>query len=325
MNKINKGVLLLNLNFKKLNVYYEEISENKGNVYLSPLERGYGYTLGNSLRRVLLSSIPGTSVIGVRIKNANHEFQRIAGTINDGTEIVSRLKEMKFSMDSEEMVKLHFSAAKSGTYYAKDIKLPKGVECLTPDVEFLKLTGETKEQVEMTIYVRKGRGFLDGSLHVEFDEEIDADVIRVDGKFTPINKVSIVVEEMRVGQNTDFEKLLLKVETDGTIKPDEAFQLASKIMVHHLSYIDDMKDYLEQFSMQEEEKQKENEIFDTPISMLGLGVRPLNCLTNAGYTTVGKVLSLTYKQLEAIEQLGAISIKEIVDTLASLGYKLKDD
>ena len=302
---------------------YEELSENKGKVYFSPLERGYARTYGNSLRRVLLSSMPGTSIIGMKIDGTNHEFHMIDGTVNDGTEIINNLKEMKFSYDGEDVIELRFTAKKSGAYTAKDIKLPKGVSCLTPKMPFVKLTGE--REVNIVLYLRQGRGYVDASLHQEFEGEGFEDIIQIDGDFSPIETVEVQVDNMRVGQDTSFEKLTLVIETNGMIKPDKAVTLAAHIIREQLAFVDDMKEYIEEYELIEEEKQKENEILGMMIEELSLSVRPYNCLKNAGYHSVGQVLQLTRNQLGAIDQLGLKSINEIIDKIAELGYKLRED
>lgn len=313
----------MNLGFKKLDVLFEEQNESKGLVYFSPLERGYARTLGNDLRRVMLSSIPGTSVVGVKISGTNHEFCRIEGTVSTGTEIVFNLKQMKFDFDSEDMLYAEFKTNKAGTYNAKDFKLPKGVVCLTPNQELVKLTGE--KEVTIGIYLRRGRGYVDAEMHVFLEDESFVDVIRIDGTFSPINNVSVEVQNIRVGQNTEFEKLILTVETDGTISPKSSVTLASEIIRTMLSFTQDMKEYVEEFEMIEEEKEKENLILDMTIEELGLSVRPYNCLKAANYDSVGKILSLTRSQLGAIEQLGAKSIREIEEKITELGYKLKEE
>ncbi|MCU7667053.1 DNA-directed RNA polymerase subunit alpha [Bacillus thuringiensis] len=313
----------MNLGFKKIEVQYEEISNRRARFHFSTLERGYARTLGNDLRRVLLSSIPGTAVMGLLIEGLNHEFQHVSGTINNGTDLVTRLKNMIFSVPGEEMIQLKFSGKKAGSYYAKDIVLPEGVECLTPDVEFLKLTGD--KEVNITIFVKRGRGYLDADEHKEFEEEGFQDVIRIDSDFKPVKNVSIHVEKKRVGQNTNYEKLVLDVETDGVVSPKEAITIAKFILISHLRYLDDMKEFVEEFELLEEEKQKEEEIFDMLIETLDLSPRPYNCLKKSGCNTIGQVLALTREQLKALDQLGAKSIKEIEEKLVKIGYKLKDE
>lgn len=313
----------MNLGLKKLDYLYEELSETKARIHIKPLERGYGRTLGNSFRRVLMSTIPGTSIVGMKIEGSNHEFQQIEGTINDGTEIIVNLKDMKFSIDSEEMQVLEFEAKKAGAYYAKDIKLPNGVTCLTPDVELVKLTGE--KEVSMTFYAIKGKGYVDANEHEYFDEEEDEGVIAIDGTFQTIKAPKIEIEKIRVGQKTNYEKLILTVETDGTISPEKAFILASEIMRVQTSFVEEMKEYVEEYEMIEAEKEKENEILDMPIETLGLSVRPYNCLKNAEYLTIGEVLGLSRDQLKAIDQLGSKSIREIEEKINNLGYKLREE
>lgn len=313
----------LNLGFKKADVFFEEISDIRAKFHFYPLERGYGRTLGNDLRRVLLSSIPGTAVIGILIDGLNHEFQNIPGTVENGTDVVLNVKKMIFSVPKEEMIELNFKVKKAGTYYAKDIRLPEGVKCLTPDVEFMKLTGE--KEVNVSLYVKKARGYVDADEHKEFEEEGYENVIRIDADFKPVKNVAVNVVKMRVGQNTNYEKLILDVETDGVVSPKEAVTLSKFIIVNQLEYFEDMKEFVEEFELLEEEKQKEEEIFDTLIETLDLTPRPYNCLKKAGYHTIGQVLALTREQLKSLDQLGAKSITEIEEKLSKIGYKLKDE
>lgn len=313
----------MNLGFKKADVQFEEISKTKARFHFFPLERGYGRTFGNDLRRVLLSSIPGTAVIGVRVEGLNHEFQNIPGTVNNGTELIVNIKNMIFSIPTEEMTAVTFLAKKAGTYYAKDISLPKEVKCLTPDEELVKLTGDS--EVKITLFIQKGRGYWDADEHLELLEEGYEDVIRIDADYKPVKNVSVNLEKMRVGQNTNYERLTLEVETDGVLTPKEAVTVAKFIIVNHLEYFEDMKEYVEEFELLEEEKQKEEEIFDMLIETLDLSPRPYNCLKKSGYHTIGQVLGLTREQLKALDQLGAKSIREIEEKIAKIGFKLKEE
>lgn len=314
----------MNLAFKSLDYLYEETSKNAGRVHIKPLESGYGRTLGNTLRRVLISSIPGTSVVGLKIDGETHEFQQMAGTVNDGTEIIVNLKEMKFAIESEKMQTLTFTAKEKGVYYAKDIKLPSGVKCLTPNVELVKLTGE--KEVSMTIFAIRGKGYIGANDHEYFDnEEEDSDVMLVDGTFQAVKSPKIEISKVRVGHDTNYEELVLTIETDGTISPEKAIVLAIEIIRTQLSFVDGMKEYIEEYEMIEAEKEKENEILDMPIETMDLSVRPYNCLKNANYNTIGEVLGLSREQLKAIDQLGAKSIREIEEKIHNLGYRLRED
>ena len=313
----------MNLGFKKAEIFHEEVYTNRAKFHFHPLEKGYGRTLGNDLRRVLISSIPGTAVMGVLIDGLNHEFQHIPGTVENGTDIILNAKKMIFSVPGEKMVQLTFKAKKAGTYYAKDIELPEGVECLTPNAMLMKLTGE--KEVVVSLFVKQSRGYVDADEHKEFEEEGFENVIRVDADFKPVKNVAVEVVNMRVGQNTNFEKLILDVETDGVVSPKEALTIAKFIIVNQLHFMDDMKEFVEEFELLEEEKQKEEEIFDTLIETLDLTPRPYNCLKKAGYNTIGQVLALTREQLKSLDQLGAKSITEIEEKLFKIGYKLKDE
>lgn len=319
---ILKGVgVVLNLGFKKLEVLYEDNGPQNGTVIMQPLERGYATTLGNDLRRVLLSSMPGASSIGLKVEGLNHEFQRVEGAAEDVAELIMNLKEMRFKVFGEDMQTIKFSAKKEGIYKASDFSLPSEVECLTPEVEFIKLTGEKEIYIE--VFLKNGRGYVNAKEHKEFDDF--PEIIKVDGLFAPIKKVSVKVEKTRVGQDTNFEKLLLNVETDGSINPKDSVMLASEIIRSKLSFVEDISDVKDEYDLYEQEKEKEKKIFEQDIEILDLGVRPYNCLTKAGYTTIGKVLTLTRSQLEAIDQLGLKSIDEIIEKVRLLGYELKDE
>lgn len=308
----------VNLNFKKLTVSYQNENESFGKVYISPLKRGYATTLGNVFRRVLLSSMPGVSVIGMKIEGFEHEYQLIPGTIQDGVELISALKELRFKMDKNKEV-ITFRKKENGEYFAKDLELPDSVECLTPDVSLLTLTGD--EEVSLKIYLEKGVGYKDAEEH-EFDEE---EVIKIDGLYSPIRKVSVKKEPYRVENDMNYERLILEIETDGSIAPQEAVIIASEILRTHFSFVDDMKEYVEEIDIIEQEKQKDREILEMRIEELNLSARAYNSLKNNGLDTVGDIIQLTRKQLGSLRQVGEVSRREIEEKINELGYKLRQE
>ena len=309
----------MNLGFKKLNVSHKNKTDNLGEVYIEPLDSGFGRTYGNSLRRILLSSLPGASVVGFSIDGMSHEFQQIDGAIEDGIELINHLKKMRFSMEGNEAL-LTFKKSKNGTYYASDLELPKSVNVLTPEVPFLRLTGE--KEVDVSVYLAKGRGYEHADSHEYVEGE---NIIKTDGMFSPVNRVQVDVEKMRVGQDSSFERLILTVETDGSVLPEESVVTASHIMREQLAFVDDMKEYVEEIDVIEKEKQKEEEILSMKIEELGLTVRSYNSLKNNGYYTVGEILTLTRKQLGNLKQVGDVSRDEIENKIADLGYQLRQE
>lgn len=313
----------MNLGFEELKVYFDASPSNAefGKIVIEPLERGYAQTLGNTLRRIMLSSMPGTSVIGIQMPNVHHEFATIPGSVTDMTELILNLKNIRFKSEGEEVRTVQFKANKEGTYTAKDLVLPEGVELKTPDQEIIQLTGD--QPVEFEVFVKQSRGYVDSSMHTDFEER--PDIIKVDGVFSPIRKVGFEKQEMRLGQNPNYERLIMQIETDGSITSKDAISLAGKIAQSHFGFFENMSDIAEKTEVYQEKKEEEDRIMDLPIEHLDLSVRAYNCLKRDGYTTVRKIYSLSEPQLYAIHQMGILSVQQVIAKMKELGLELKKD
>lgn len=320
---MSQGGSYMNLGFEKLKVYFDASpsSSEQGKVVIEPLERGYARTLGNTLRRIMLSSMPGTSVIGIQVPNVYHEFATIPGSVTDMTELILNLKNLRFKAEGEGLHTIRFSASKEGSYKASSLQLTDGVELKTPDLEILQLTGE--QTVEFDIFIKQSRGYVDSSMHIEFDER--PDIIKIDGVFSPIRKVGFEEQKMRLGQNPNYERLILQIETDGSITSKDAIALAGKIAQSHFDFFENMSDIAEKTEVYQEKKEEEDRIMDLPIEHLDLSVRAYNCLKRDGYTTVRKIYTLSEPQLYAIHQMGELSVRQVIAKMKELGLELKKD
>lgn len=319
-----KEVHTLNIGFEKVNVYHDggENPFEPGKVYMEPLERGFSDTIGNALRRIMLSSMPGASVIGVKIPGVVHELSTIPGAVTDTVELILNLKKLRFKLDNaEEMYTVRFEADKTGIYTGKDLELPTGVELMNPEQEVINIIGG--HLVEMEIYVKMGRGFVDASMHTEFHDR--PDIIAVDGTFSPIIKVGYKGENMRLGQDASYERLILDVTTDGSLHPKEAVDIARKILHAHLGTFDEMTHIAEKTKIFKEKQEEENRILDLPIEHLELSVRSYNCLKREKLLTVKDVIKLREDQLYAIQNLGEKSVKEIISKIEELGLEFRKD
>jgi DNA-directed RNA polymerase subunit alpha len=318
-----QGGSLMNLGFEKIKVYYDgdEESSNYGKVIMEPLERGFARTYGNTLRRILISSMPGTSVIGIKMPNVYHEYASIPGSVTDMTELILNLKQVRFKSDGDELKTVRFEANKEGNYTAASLDLPTGVELQNPDQELIQLTGDMT--VEFDLYLKQSRGYVDAEKLEEFSDR--PDIIKVDGMFTPIKKVGYEEQNMRIGQNANYERLILDVLTDGSITSKEAVMLAGKIAQSHFNFFDNMSDIAEKTEIFQEKKEEEDRIMDLPIEHLDLSVRAYNCLKRDGYTTVRAIYALSEQGVDAIHQMGEKSVREVIDKMKELGLELRKD
>ena len=313
----------MNVGLEKMNVFFEggDSPFEPGRISVEPLHRGYGITVGNSIRRILLDSVPGASVIGVKVSGVGHEFRAIPGAATDATELVLNLKEIRFNVEGDKTKVIRFLQTKTGIYTAGDLDLPAGVEVQNPEQEIINLTGE--QPVEMDIYVRNGRGYLDASQHIEFEDQTD--IIAIDAKFSPIVRAAFSVEQMRIGQDASFERLHLEVVTDGSIHPKDATMLAAKIAQSHFSFFDGMSDIAQKAEVFQERKEvEENLMLEMPIDDLDLSVRSYNCLKRDGFEKVGDIINLTEENLKGIHQLGKKSIEEILQKIEDLKAEIAD-
>jgi DNA-directed RNA polymerase subunit alpha len=327
------------LDFQVPRISSESIDDNRGSFTIEPLDRGFGYTFGNSLRRVLLSSLTGAAVTSVRIEGVAHEFSTIKGVKEDVTDIVLNLKGIVCRMHSDATeIEAPLVVTGPGEITAKDIDLPSGVEILNPDAHIATLEKKTKLEVYLT--VGRGRGYRPAEENKSPDQPIG--VIPIDSIFSPVRRVAYSVEQARVGQRTDFDKLTLDIETDGSIDPQAALREAAEILISQLAIFTDADRVVE---LREGAPgtlegglpgvlgsgpgggptRPPNAMDDILIEELELGVRSYNCLKRAGIQTVGDLVSKTEAELNAIPNFGKKSIDEVVETLNARGLSLRQD
>jgi DNA-directed RNA polymerase subunit alpha len=324
------------LDFQVPRISSESVDDNRGSFTIEPLDRGFGYTFGNSLRRVLLSSLAGAAVTSVRIEGVAHEFSTIRGVKEDVTDIVLNLKGIVCRMHSDATeIEAPLVVTGPGEITAKDIDLPSGVEILNPDAHIATLEKKTKLEVYLTI--GRGRGYRPAEENKSPDQPIG--VIPIDSIFSPVRRVAYNVEQARVGQRTDFDKLTLDIETDGSIDPHAALREAAEILISQLAIFTDADRVVE---LREAgapgvldpgaagaavgaPSRPPNAMDDILIEELELGVRSYNCLKRAGIQTVGDLVSKTESELNAIPNFGKKSIDEVIETLHARGLALRNE
>jgi DNA-directed RNA polymerase subunit alpha len=324
------------LDFQVPRISSESVDDTRGSFTIEPLDRGFGYTFGNSLRRVLLSSLAGAAVTSVRIEGVAHEFSTIRGVKEDVTDIVLNLKGIVCRMHSDATeIEAPLVVTGPGDITAKDIDLPSGVEILNPDAHIATLEKKTKLEVYLTI--GRGRGYRPAEENKSADQPIG--VIPIDSIFSPVRRVAYNVEQARVGQKTDFDKLTLDIETDGSIDPHAALREAAEILISQLAIFTDADRVVELRDVGApgaldaglagapvgSNSRPPNAMDDILIEELELGVRSYNCLKRAGIQTVGDLVSKTEGELNAIPNFGKKSIDEVIETLHARGLSLRDD
>lgn len=292
-----------------------------GKFVVEPLERGYATTLGNSLRRILLSSLPGTAVKWVKIENVLHEFSTIPGVKEDVVEILLNLKALSAKIYSDDDMKiLRIEADEAGVITAADIKTDADVEILNGDLVVCTL--DENSSLSMEICLARGRGYVPAELNKEPGMPIG--VIPVDSIYTPVRKVNFAVEKTRVGQEADYDRLVLEIWTDGTIDPDEAASLGAKILSEHLNLFINMTDNINSVEiMVEKEEDKKEKVLEMTIEELDLSVRSYNCLKRAGINTVEELTKRTEDDMMKVRNLGKKSLEEVKHKLAELDLTLK--
>lgn len=328
------------LDFQIPRITAETVEDTKGSFTVEPLDRGFGYTFGNSLRRVLLASLSGAAVTSVRIEGVAHEFSTIEGVKEDVTDIVLNLKGIVCRMHSDATeVEAPLVVAGPGQITANDIDLPAGVEILNPDAHIATL--EKKTKLELYITIGRGRGYTPAEENKSPDQPIG--VIPIDSIFSPVRRVAYSVEPARVGQRTDFDKLTLDIETDGSIEPQAALREAAEILISSLAIFTD-EDRIEELRAGPGGLALDNGALaggaalagpggrpgagpmdDILIEELELGVRSYNCLKRAGIQTVGDLIAKSEGELNAIPNFGKKSIDEVIETLAQRGLSLRQD
>ncbi len=298
-----------------------EIEDDYGEFKISPLERGYGITLGNSMRRVLLSSLPGAAITSVKIEGVRHEFSSIPGVVEDVTDIILNLKDVVLKYDGDDRETMRMEVSGQEVARAGDFTFSGNIEVVNEDHKIATLASDGELSLEAT--VERGRGYVTAEENKEnFDDVIG--LIPIDSSFSPIERANFRVEDIRVGQITDYDCLFLEVYTDGSINPDDAISLAGRIMVEHLELFTNLNEEVDDVEiMVESEEEDRNEIFDTPIEELELSVRSSNCLKRAGINTVGELVEKTEDDLMKVRNLGKKSLQEIKGKLDELDLKLK--
>ena len=311
--------------FKRPGIEVAEISEDGkyGSFVVEPLERGYGITLGNSLRRIMLSSLPGAAVSQIKIDGVQHEFSTIPGVKEDVTEIVMNIKSLAIRNSSEtgEPKTAYIEYEGEGVVRASDIQVDQDIEIMNPDQVIATLSGkDAKLFIELTI--TRGRGYISADRNKEADTKIG--VIPIDSIYTPVERVNVTVENTRVGQQTDYDKLTLDVTTNGTIAPDEAVSLAAKVLSEHLSVFIDLSENARTAEvMVEKEDDQIEKVQEMSIDELELSVRSYNCLKRAGINTVKELCDKTPDEMMKVRNLGRKSLEEVLAKLKELGLKLR--
>ncbi len=301
-----------------------EVSEDNryGKFVVEPLERGFGTTLGNSLRRVLLSSLPGVAVVSIKIEGVLHEFSTIPGVVEDVAEIILNLKGLSAQMHTTEQKVVTLNVTGPATVTAGDIYVDSEVEILNPDMHICTVNEDGSLYMEITL--DKGRGYVSAERNKAFGQPVG--VIPVDSIFTPIEKVNYKVEDTRVGKQTDFDKLTMEIWTNGSIKPEEAQSLAAKIINEHMKLFIDLTDEVGDVEIMVEKDEDEKEkVLDMTIEELDLTVRSFNCLKRAGINTVSELVQHSEEDMMKVRNLGRKSLTEVQQKLAALGHSLKKD
>ena len=330
--------------FEKPKIEIAEISEDKtyGRFVVEPLERGYGTTLGNSLRRIMLSSLPGAAVSQVKIDGVLHEFSSIPGVKEDVTEIIMNIKNLAIrnnsSTNEPKVAYIEFEG--EGVVTAADIQVDSDIEILNPELEIAHLNGGADSKLYMELTITNGRGYVgaDSKLYMELtitkgrgyvgadknkSEDTPIGVIAVDSIYTPVERVNLTVENTRVGQVTDYDKLTLDVFTNGTLEPDEAVSLAAKVLSEHLNLFIDLSEAAQQVDvMVEKENDAQEKVLEMNIDELELSVRSYNCLKRAGINTVAELINRTPEDMMKVRNLGRKSLEEVLAKLKELGLEL---
>jgi DNA-directed RNA polymerase subunit alpha len=287
-----------------------------------PFETGYGHTIGNSLRRVLLSSLEGAAITSVKIDGAMHEFTAVDGVVEDVTEMVLNLKKVLFKCHVRDTQTLLLSVNKEGEVLAGDIELNQNTELVNPKQRICTL--DRKKKFEMELEVKVGRGFCPGDENKKPDQAIG--VIAIDSLFSPVTRVRYSVESARVGQRTDYDKLIVEIWTDGRITPDDALTQASAILQHHLDvfvgYDKNAIEFEQETRREDDDKAKMRKLLNMSVNEIELSVRAANCLNNANITTVGQLAMKTEQEMLKYRNFGKKSLNEIKEKLAALGLSL---
>ena len=316
------------IKFEKPEYKIKEYEENNhyAKFEFSPLERGFAQTLGTALRRVMLSSMPGSAILSVKITGVMHEFQKIEGVVEDVTQIILNLKSVVILNHSEnrsEIKKMELTANKEGVITAGDIKHDADIEIINPDQVICNLVKGGK--IEMEMMVSNGRGYVDSKENQKLLEDAQVGVIAMDTNYSPIERVAFDPLPTRVGQNENFDKLIMEVYTNGSLTPEEAMALAAKILIEHLNIVADLNNISNIEGMMAEKKVDTiTRTLETPIEEIEFSVRAYNCLKRAGINTVQDLINKKEVEVTKIRNLGKKSLKEVLDKVREMGLKFED-
>ena len=314
------------LNFEKTIYKIKEYVDSKhyGKFELEPLERGFGTTLGNALRRIMLSSMPGSAIIAVKIDGVMHEFQTIEGIVEDVTTIVLNLKNIVLRNNSQETKILKLYADKEGIVTAKDIETDPDVEIINKDQVIATISKGGK--LNMELLVANGRGYVPSFENKKYLEDEKIGFIAIDAIYSPIERVSYEVESARIGQDANYDKLIMEVSTKGSIRPEEAMALSARIMIEHLNIITNLDEIADitgiMNAKQEDTKLKK---LETSIDDLDFSVRAYNCLKRAGINTLGDLTAKSELEMMKVRNLGKKSLKEVMDKVKDMGLRFRED
>jgi len=317
---------MLAFDFDNPNIEVAEISEDNkyGRFVVEPLERGYGITLGNSLRRIMLASLPGAAVSKVKIDGVQHEFSSIKGVKEDVTEIIMNIKNLaiKDSSESDEPKKAYIDFTGEGVVRASDIQFSDDVQVMNPDQVIATISGKNNG-LYMDLTITKGRGYVSSDKNK--DENTPIGTIAIDSIYTPVERVNVTVENTRVGQMTDYDKLTLDVYTNGTLGPDDAVSLAAKVLSEHLKLFINLSENARNAEvMVEKEENDQEKVLEMSIEELELSVRSFNCLKRANINTVEELVSKTSDEMMKVRNLGRKSLDEVLQKLKDLNLHLRD-
>lgn len=314
------------IEFEKPNIHKIDETDNYGEVVVEPLERGYGTTLGNSLRRILLSSLPGAAVTNIQIDDVLHEFSTVPGVVEDVTQIILNVKKISLKLDAEdgEDKEMEINVTGPAQVTAGDIQADGDVTVLNPDLHIATVAEGSTFHMRMT--ANKGRGYVSADENKARNDGMPIGVLPVDSIYTPIERVNYQVENARVGQRSDFDKLTLDVWTDGSITPSEAVSLAAKILNDHLSMFVDLTDEAKNTEvMVEKEETHKEKMLEMTIEELDLSVRSYNCLKRAGINTVQELTNKSEADMMKVRNLGRKSLVEVKNKLEALGLSLRKE
>lgn len=314
------------IKFEKPQYKVEEYIEDKyyGKFVLEPLEKGFGTTLGNALRRVMLSNLPGDAVTSIKIEGALHEFQKIDGIREDVTQIVLNIKSLVLKKHVEEDKVLHLHVKKEGEVTAADIEKDADVEIINKDLVICTLAKGGSIDMELT--VSHGRGYVDAKTNKKLMKNESVGIIPIDSLYSPIERINYEVEGARVGQSENYDKLIMEVWTNGSLTPEESIALASRILIEHFEVLTDLNAIADQTGyLQDKEEDPVTKTLETPVEELDLSVRAYNCLKRAGLHTLQDLTNMSESEMMKIRNLGKKSLKEVIEKIKDMGLEFRQD